>query len=76
MMGRIRKTYGPLSSGTRCEVVSTNHTNEIDPERNMLIRVGPFSKAFYNQNHDLVREIKAEDGLIGIPAEYVQVLDA
>lgn len=64
--GVIRKTYGPISSGTKCEILSTPTGNGY-----LTVRVGPFSDAFYNQNHPLCKTLKATNGVFDIEGDLI-----
>lgn len=64
--GRIIKTYGPISSGTRCEILSYPTNSGY-----VSVRVGPFSEAFYNQNHPLCKQLKATNGVFDIEGDLV-----
>lgn len=65
--GRIIKTYGPISSGTRCEILSYPAGHGY-----LTVRVGPFSEAFYNQNHPLCKQLKTTNGVFDIEGDLVE----
>lgn len=71
MKGRIRKTYGPISSGTRCEILSKPMGNGY-----LTVRVGPFSERFYQQNHPLAKQLKLSNGVFDIEGDLVEVLSS
>lgn len=74
-MYAIRKTYGPIASGTKVELVDPNRQgfDKIASERGgyVTVKLVSFGKKFREQNHPLVSHLEATNGAFDIEADNV-----
>lgn len=74
----IRKTYGPIASGTRVELVDPNSDGfeNIAKARGgyVTVRLPHMSKKFMDQDHPLISHIVAHSGAFDIEADNLVTL--